>query len=252
MLFRKKPASMKPLVIALSPPHRALQQRAALLCALAGGLLFLSTFGRSALVLQAIGSGTLGFALWVLWAALRVRGWSGFRLTLTDRTLELPMSPLWRRETVRVKLEDVELVSFAVTGERPRVQILTRGGLWLVPFAWFPRGSSPVELGLRVHVRSQLARAGTAPSAAKLAALEQTIIDGKGFGAYVSEPIGEAPRVLATLDDPSERDALAATIKGQGARLYDCSEEIRALRDALERGLAAPVLRSDKSKPKSE
>jgi hypothetical protein len=235
-------ARREPFVVALATPHRPIERRAALSFAAAGALLFASTFSRSALVLQALGAGTAGFALYLLWSALRVRGWKDFRIVLGDETIEVPMVPLLRRESVRLKLDEIEMVTYAASGDRPRIQILTRQGIWLVPFDWFEKGSSPVELALRIHVRSQLARAGQTLGAGELAALEATLIAGKSYGAFVVERLGEPPEVVATLDRASEKEAVADKLKGRGAKLYDCSERILALRDALERGLAAPSL----------
>jgi len=237
------------VVISLVTPHKSLQSRAAFFFSLAGALIFVSTLTqRGALAIQAIGASTLGFAFWITYAAIRIRGWKDFRVELDEDALLVPEKPLVRREMTRIPLTEIQMVSYAGTGDVPRIEILSRTGLTTLPFSWFPKTVSPSELGLRVHIRSQLARAREALEPAELAALEATMIAGKSYGAYVIERLGETPEIVATLDSSAEKEALAPDLKGKGAKLIDCSERIRALRDALERGLAAPSLLVTKSK----
>lgn len=233
----------------LRAPYKELQGRAAFTLAVGGVLLFASTFIEHAvLALQALGVAVVSFAVFLFVAALRVRGWKGFALRIDEKTVELPVRPLSRRETQTVPLEQIELVSYAASGAGPRLELLTRGGVYLLPYGWFPADVIPADVALRLHVRSQLARAQQALEPAELAAVEATMLAGKSFGAFVVERLDEPPEVLATLDAKSEEEGIAQTLKGKGAKLHDCAERIRALREALERGLAAPVLRTEKPK----
>lgn len=232
-----------PLVVPLRPPSGELRARAAFTLALGGLVLFASSLTAHAVfALQALGVATVSFAAFLFYGALRVRAWDGFAVRVGERAVELPVRPLARRETARVSLEDIELVSYAASGRGPRLEILARGGFYVLPFAWFPAGAAPAELALRLHVRSQLARSRHDVSPAELAALEATMIAGKSFGAFVVERLGEPPEVVATLDRKEEEGDAAAALKGTGAKLYDCAARIRALREALERGLPAPAL----------
>ncbi len=196
----------------------------------------------------ALGVAIASFAVFLFVAALRVRAWKEFALRLDENAMEIPVRPFSRRETLKIPLVEIEQVSYAGSGAGPRLEVLTRGGLHLLPFRWFPDDVKPADVALRVHVRSQLARAQQTLEPAELAAIEATMLAGKSFGAFVVERLDEPPEVVATLDAKAEEDGLAQTLKGKGAKLYDCAERIRALREALERGFAAPVLPTAKAK----
>jgi len=235
--------------VPLKTPHRSIERRAALLFAAAGAIFFLSSLReRGALPLQVMGAAVTGLAMFVLMSAVRVRAWKDFHVELDDDALELPVEPLAKRTTLRIPYEEIEMVSYRGVGQRPRIEILARSGAYAIPFDWFPKSEKPTELGLRIHIRSQLARANEDVEAVELAALEATMLAGKSFGAFVVERLGQTPEVVATIDDPSEKQALSEDLKGRGARMVDCSHRIRALRDALERGLAAPSFSAQREK----
>lgn len=234
----------EPIVIALVTPHAPLFSRAAFVLAVGGVLLFGSTYvDHAVLALQALGVAVASFAVFLFFAAIRVKGWTSFQLRIGDESIEVPARPLSRRETAVLPFETIEMISYAFTGSQgPRLELLVREGVHVLPFRWFPAGINPADVALRLHVRSQLARAKQSLEPAKLAALEATLLAEKSFGAFVVERLGEPPEVVATIDSKDEEQPTAETLKGQGAKLYDCSTQIRALREALERGLAAPNL----------
>lgn len=229
--------------VRLLTPHGPLQERAALGLMIGGALLFASTYAvRMSLVLQALGAGTLGFSCFLVWAALRVRGWRAFGLRLSQAELELPIRPLTSRRTRTVAIEDIELVSYAVSGPGARIVLVARDAVFALPFRWFPPEHPAAEIALRIHVRSQLRRAGTEVEDAELAAIEAAMLDGKAYGALVAVPVRGEPEVVATFDSEEERARAQTTYAARGARTIDCRERILALRDALERGLTAPAL----------
>lgn len=233
-----------PIVIALVAPYGALQSRAAFVLAIGGVLLFGSTYlDHAVLALQALGVAVVSFALFLFFAAVRVRGWTGFELRIDDKEVVMPARPLSRREMAHVPLDSIEMISYAFTGSQgPRLELLVREAVHVLPFRWFPKSVNPSDIALRLHVRSQLARAHQDIEPAELAALEATLLAEKSFGAFVVERLGEAPEVVATIDSKEEEAKTAESLKGQGAKLYDCSVKINALREALERGFAAPKL----------
>jgi hypothetical protein len=212
----------------------------------AGGLLmFVSTFAqRAVLAVQLLGVTIIAFGAFLFYAAVRVRGWKEFAIRIAEKEVQFPARPLAQHRFDTVPLVSIEKISYAASGQGPRLEILSHHHFHILPFSWFPDGAEPAWLALRLHVRSQLARANQDLEPGELAALEQTMLDGKSFGAYVVETLDAPPEVVATLDAPAEQDdeALRAKVKGRGAKLYDCSVRIRALRDALERGLAAPLM----------
>jgi hypothetical protein len=248
---------LAPIVIALVPPSAPIQSRAAFTLAVGGALLFASTLfpsagaERAVFALQALGVAVISFAIFLFVAASRVRGWKEFSLRIDETHVELPARPLSRREMARVPLDQIEMVSYAMSGSQgPRLEILAGYSAHILPFRWFPEKTNPNDVALRLHVRSQLARAKQSLEPAELAALEATLLAEKSHGAFVVERLNEPPEVLATIDSKEEEESVAATLKGKGAKLYDCSARILALREALERGLAAPNL--PPSKPSAE
>jgi hypothetical protein len=220
-----------------------LRQRAAFGFVIAGSLIFASTYGsRLALGLQAIGAAIAGFSCWLAWGAMRVRRWKDFGLRLSDTEIEAPVRPLTQRRTHTLRLEDVEMVSYAGADGGPRMIVLARNDVLVLPFEWFPPEHPATEIALRIHIRSQLRRGGATMDALELAATEATMLAGKSYGALVVAPLDEPPEVLATFDSDEERARVEAEHKGRGARVVDCRERILALRDALERGLSAPTI----------
>ena len=234
----------EPIVIKLLTPHRPLLTRAAYTMGGGGLILFVSTFAQHAvLAFQLLGVTVVAFATFLFYAANRVRTWKDFSIRIDDKDVRIPARPLAQQQLDTVPLVSIEKISYAASGQGPRLEILSHHHFHILPFNWFPDGAEPAWLALRLQVRSQLARANQTLESGELAALEQTMLDGKSFGAYVIEPLDGPPEVIATLDE-QERDseAIKDKIRGKGAKLYDCSERIRALREALERGLAAPVI----------
>jgi len=242
MTASKRPPELR---VALRTPHGPLRQRAALGFVIGGAVLFASTYGsRMALGLQIIAAGVLGFAAFLAWGAVRVKGWKDFGLRLSDREIEAPVRPLTRRATRTVPLEEIEMVSYAATGGGPRIIILARSDVLVLPFEWFPPEYPATEIALRIHVRSQLLRGGATLEPGELAAIEATMIAGKTGGALIVAPLDGPPEAIATYDDDAERARLEAEHKGRGAQTIDCSARIKALREGLERGLSyAPGVR---------
>lgn len=234
----------EPVVIKLLTPHRPLLTRASYTLFAGGLVLFASTFSQhAALAFQLLGVAIVAFAAFLFYAALKVRAWNEFSITIDEKDVRIPARPLAQQQFDTVPLVSIEKISYAASGQGPRLEILSHHHFHILPFNWFPDGAEPAWLALRLHVRSQLARANQALESGELAALEQTMLDGKSFGAYVIEPLDGPPEVLATLDEQEkDSEAIKDKIRGKGAKLYDCSERIRALREALERGLAAPVI----------
>jgi len=235
----------EPIVIKLLTPHRPLLTRAAYTMGVGGLVLFGSTFSqRAVLAFQLLGVAIIAFAAFLFYAAIRVRTWKEFSIRIDDKDVRIPARPLAQQQFDTVPLVSIEKISYAASGQGPRLEILSHHHFHILPFNWFPDGAEPAWLALRLHVRSQLARANQSLESGELAALERTMLDGKSFGAYVIEPLDGPPEVVATLDKKSEQEdeAIKEKIRGKGAKLYDCSERIRALREALERGLAAPVI----------